>query len=198
MEEILASIRKIISEDAPESSTSAASQSVDTAAAPDSDVLELTQEMPEEPAAPPARANAPAAGMTTESDVAFQPREEPPVAAASPSADDDIFSDKTRKALDDTFSHISEKIPETPAESRPVTSRPVAVGGNSVEAVFERAVSNAVDPLLHEWMDRNKTDLLTAVKPLIREWMDEHFPALLEGAVRNEVERVVKARGNKR
>ena len=30
------------------------------------------------------------------------------------------------------------------------------------------------------------------MKPLIREWMDEHFPALLEGAVRAEVERVVK------
>ena len=120
------------------------------------------------------------------------------MAAASPSADDDIFSDKTRKALDDTFSHISEKIPESPAEPRPATSRPVSVGGNSVEAVFERAVTNAVDPLLHDWMDKNKTDLLTAVKPLIREWMDEHFPALLEGAVRNEVERVVKARGNKR
>ena len=34
--------------------------------------------------------------------------------------------------------------------------------------------------------------------PAIREWMDEHFPALLEGAVRAEVERVVKARGTKR
>jgi len=33
---------------------------------------------------------------------------------------------------------------------------------------------------------------------LIREWMDENFPALLEGAVRSEVERVVKARGAKR
>ena len=36
------------------------------------------------------------------------------------------------------------------------------------------------------------------MKPLIREWMDEHFPALLEGAVRAEVERVVKARAVKR
>jgi hypothetical protein len=192
MEEILASIRKIISEDSPEGSAP------DGASTPDTELLELTQEMPEEPAAPPARASVPLGRARTESDVSFQPREEPPVAAAAPSADDDIFSDKTRKALDDTFSHISEKIPESPAEPRPATSRPVSVGGNSVEAVFERAVTNAVDPLLHDWMDKNKTDLLTAVKPLIREWMDEHFPALLEGAVRNEVERVVKARGNKR
>jgi cell pole-organizing protein PopZ len=197
MEEILASIRKIISEDAPEGSTPAAPPSAG-AEAPDTEVLELTQEMPEEPVTPPARTSAPLGGTRTESDVSFQPREEPPVAAAAPSADDDIFSDKTRKALDDTFSHISDKIPEVPAEPRPTTSRPAAVGGNSVEAVFERAVSNAVDPLLHDWMDKNKSDLLTAVKPLIREWMDEHFPALLEGAVRNEVERVVKARGNKR
>jgi len=199
MEEILASIRKIISEDSPEGSTPAvpASAGAASGATPDEDVLELTQEMPEESLAPPARASAPAGVTRAESDVSFQPREEPPVAAAAPATDDDIFSDKTRKALDDTFSHISEKIPEVPAEPRPATSRPVAAG-NSVEAVFERAVSNAVDPLLHDWMDRNRTDLLTAVKPLIREWMDEHFPALLEGAVRNEVERVVKARGNKR
>jgi cell pole-organizing protein PopZ len=35
------------------------------------------------------------------------------------------------------------------------------------------------------------------MEALIREWMDEHFPALLEGAVRAEVERVVKARGKR-
>jgi hypothetical protein len=191
MEEILASIRKIISEDSPEGLPVPAAGAVATQ---DADVLELTQEMPEEPIAPPVRTSVAAKDNKTENEVAFQPREEPAVAAA----DDDIFSDKTRKALDDTFSHISEKIPEAPAEPRPMPSRPVAAGGNSVEAVFERAVSNAVDPLLHEWMDKNKADLLTAVKPLIREWMDEHFPALLEGAVRNEVERVVKARGSKR
>ena len=54
---------------------------------------------------------------------------------------------------------------------------------------------------------QSTTDLLTGeldqrviegMKPLIREWMDEHFPALLDGAVRAEVERVVKARGAKR
>jgi cell pole-organizing protein PopZ len=193
MEEILASIRKIISEDSPEGSTPT------TPASADADVLELTQEITEEPVAPPVRANTPSFAAKTESDVAFQsPREEPPMAAAPPAADDDIFSDKTRKALDETFSHISEKIPEAPAEPRPVASRASGGAGNSVEAVFERAVSSAVDPILHEWMDKNRIDLLTAVKPLIREWMDEHFPALLEGAVRNEVERVVKARGNKR
>ena len=191
MEEILASIRKIISEDSPESAAAAP-------APPEADVLELTQEMPEEPATPPARTTAPNMPTKLASDVVFQPKEEPAVSAAVPAADDDIFSEKTRKALDDTFSHIPDAIPEAPAEPRRPATRAASAEGNSVEAVFERAVSNAVDPLLHEWMDKNKSDLLIAVKPLIREWMDEHFPALLEGALRNEVERVVKARGNKR
>lgn len=191
MEEILASIRKIISEDSPE-------PIAPPAAIAEADVLELTQEVSEEPMAPPMRTEAPVTPPPKPaSDVAFQPKEEPIVAAAS-SADDDIFSEKTRKALDDTFSHIPDKIPEVPVEPRRPTARSSGAEGNTVEAVFERAVTNAVDPLLHDWMDKNKADLLTAVKPLIREWMDEHFPALLEGAVRNEVERVVKARGNKR
>ncbi len=183
MEEILASIRKIISED-----------STETVAPPppEADVLELTQEMPADP--PPS----PAAPPRPENEVAIHTMEEAVVAAETPVVDDGIFSDKTRKAMDDTFSHIPDAIPEAPVEPRRTATRFGAVEGSSVEAVFERAVSNAVDPLLHDWMDKNKTDLLTAVKPLIREWMDEHFPALLEGAVRNEVERVVKARGNKR
>jgi cell pole-organizing protein PopZ len=36
--------------------------------------------------------------------------------------------------------------------------------------------------------------MIEGFKPLIREWMDAHFPALLEGAVRAEVERVARAR----
>jgi uncharacterized protein len=187
MEEILASIRKIISEDSTETAPPPAS--------PEGDVLDLTQEIPDEPAP---RVATPAAPPKPESDVVFHTMEEPVVAAETPAVDDGIFSEKTRKALDDTFSNIPDAIPEPPIEPRRAATRTGAMEGSSVEAVFERAVSNAVDPLLHEWMDKNKTDLLTAVKPLIREWMDEHFPALLEGAVRNEVERVVKARGNKR
>jgi cell pole-organizing protein PopZ len=46
-------------------------------------------------------------------------------------------------------------------------------------------------------MSAQKNDLLAAMKPLIREWMDEHFPSILEGAVREEVARAVKARGKR-
>ena len=155
MEEILASIRKIISEDSTETTAPATTASPP----PESDVLELTQEMPADPM--PQRAVVP---PKPENDVPTHTMEEPVVAADTPAADDGIFSEKTRKALDDTFSNIPNAIPEAPADPRRAATRAGAIEGSTVEAVFERAVTNAVDPLLHDWMDKNKTDLLTAVK----------------------------------
>jgi cell pole-organizing protein PopZ len=196
MEEILASIRKIISEDSTEAAPAAAAPEEPVPSpAPEPDVLELTQELPPEPVAPPP---APVEAVTPEPepDVVFQAAE-PPVPEAAPApVHDDIFSDSTRKALDETFAKIPDAVAPAP---EPVAPRPVhaAAEGDSVQAVFERAITNSFDPVLHKWMDANKGDLLTSVKPLIREWMDEHFPALLEGAVRNEVERVVRSRGGK-
>ncbi|MBS0471993.1 MAG: DUF2497 domain-containing protein [Proteobacteria bacterium] len=195
MEEILASIRKIISEDSNEAPAPAGA-----AAAPeshDADVLELTQEVVEEapPAPEPVRAAAPPAPEPIKpDDIEIKSVEEPaPVAQ-----DDDIFSDKTRKALEDSFGRIPQAVEPAPAPAAAPAPRNLSVpDGSSVEAVFARAVSEAFDPVLHQWMAANKGELMTAVKPLIREWMDAHFPALLEGAVRNEVERVVKARGGK-
>jgi uncharacterized protein len=194
MEEILASIRKIISEDSTDAAPAATAP-----AAPEADVLELTQEVAEEAPPPPKPEPVPAPPPPKpEPDVVFQTVDEPEPAPAAPAADSDIFSDKTRKALDETFAKIPEAVapaaPPSPAAAMPAVSAPE---GHSVEAVFERAVVNAFDPVLHKWMDANKADLLASVKPLIREWMDEHFPALLEGAVRNEVERVVRSRGGK-
>ena len=69
--------------------------------------------------------------------------------------------------------------------------------GASVENVFERAVRESFEPVLRQYLSDNSTAVINGMKPLIREWMDEHFPALLEGAVRTEIERVVKARGKR-
>jgi len=162
MEEILASIRKIISEDAP--------------ATP-------------EPAAAPAPQ-------------AYQPVEEPDVleltqvAPAAPASD--IFSDSTRKALEDAFDSIPDEEP-APAPVAPRVAPSIApVDGSTVESVFERAVRESFEPVLNKYLDDNSTAVIERMKPLIREWMDEHFPPLLEGAVRAEVKRVVRSRGAKR
>lgn len=209
MEEILASIRKIISEDSSEPQSK------------EVDVLELTQEVREEPAPapvappapPPVVAAAPAPLVTpapppapapqpapVENDVVFASNEEKPVSSPARTEAPDhegIFSDKARKAIDDAFADLDKDEESKSETSGAAPQSSPSVEGDSVEAVFERAVRASVQPLLNQWMDARKDDLLASVKPLIREWMDEHFPALLEGAVRDEVARVVKARGKR-
>ena len=196
MEEILASIRKIISDDGPEAPAAQAAAPPPAPVA-DNDVLELTQEV-----AP--------VEVKAENDVIFQTIEEPapvpqpqspppaPVPEpAAPAAGNDIFSDTTRKAMDDVFANIPEEEEEAPAP-RPAPAPLAPVDGSSVETVFERAVRESFEPVLRKHLTDNSAAVIEGMKPLIREWMDEHFPPLLEGAVRAEVERVVKARGTKR
>lgn len=208
MEEILASIRKIISEDSAEAAAPAAAAPAQPAAAAptptpaptpapeqtpapaakalEEDVLELTEEVREpEPAPEP---------IKPADEVIFQTIDEP-----APLTSSDIFSDKTRRAMDDAFNKLDleeEAQPSAPA-AMASTFRSTTIEGNSVEAVFERAVRDAVGPHIDQWMFNQKDELLAAMKPLIREWMDEHFPAILEGAVREEVARAVKARGKR-
>jgi hypothetical protein len=198
MEEILASIRKIISEDAPEGGAPA------EAAAPAPAAPAPAAVVPEPPApAPAAPAPAPVyedvLELTEEIQAAPEPVEEIVFenVAPAPAGHSDIFSDQTRKAMEDTFNSI----PEEPEPAAPVRAAPpalVPVDGSTVENVFERAVRESFEPVLQKYIADNSSAVIERMKPLIREWMDEHFPALLEGAVRAEVERVVKARGTKR
>ena len=202
MEEILASIRKIISEDGPEAAAPAeAAPPAPAAAAPvpavepapvvaapaaeavHEDILELTQEVEPAPPAPPAP-----------EDLVFE--SVPPASAPAADLHSDIFSDHTRKAMEDTFNNIPDE-PDGHTTAR--NSAPIApVDGSTVESVFERAVRESFEPVLQRYLSDNSAAVIERMTPAIREWMDEHFPALLEGAVRAEVERVVKARGTKR
>jgi cell pole-organizing protein PopZ len=179
MEEILASIRKIISEDSTEQQPAAATEPPGD----DADVLELTQEVDAEPQPVEAPIE-----TRIEDDVVFEEIEEPTMNSAAPS-DEGIFSDKTRSALDDAFAGLDEQPAAAP--SYPVPE------GDSVQAVFERAVRGGFEPLLREHLNANTDTLMEHMKPLIREWMDENFPSLLENAVRTEVARAVKARGRR-
>jgi len=200
MEEILASIRKIISEDGPEAAAPAeaapppaapATPAFEPAPAPQpvaeavhEDILELTQEV--EPAPPP-----PPPPPAPE-DLVFE--SVPPAPASD--LHSDIFSNHTRKAMEDTFNNIPDE-PEGHTSAR--SAAPIApVDGSTVESVFERAVRESFEPVLQRYLSDNSAAVIERMTPAIREWMDEHFPALLEGAVRAEVERVVKARGTKR
>ncbi len=86
---------------------------------------------------------------------------------------------------------------EEPAPAPPRAVHSAPVDGSSVENVFERAVRESFEPVLQQYLADNSQVVIERMKPLIREWMDEKFPALLENAVRGEVERIVKARTRK-
>lgn len=208
MEEILASIRKIISEDATAEPPAAASPRpaavVAAASAEAEDVLELTEVFAEEPTPAPRQEDAPAPVSIKPDEIIFQSIEEPqmsepvyarpePARTEEPPAASDIFSDKTRKALDDAFASIEQEDAEAPAGRAPPA--PVApLDGASLEALFDRAVRETFDPVLRGWLGEHADAIVDRMKPVIREWMDEHFPSMLEEAVRNEVARVAKTR----
>ncbi len=195
MEEILASIRKIISEDAPEGGAPEQQQqpAVQQQQPVQDDVLEQTHEV--EPAPPQQQ---PVYEPVLEPAPEPAPMEDIVFETVTPTASNsDIFSDHTRKAMEDAFDSIPEE--SAPAPAAPYRAAPLApVDGSSVENVFERAVRESFEPVLQKYLSDNSAAVIDGMKPLIREWMDEHFPALLEGAVRAEVERVVKSRGAKR
>jgi len=204
MEEILASIRKIISEDTPEAAAPAPAAAAPAAAAPvaaapapapePDDVLELTQEVAPEPEpARPAPAPEPPPAPVPENDVVFA-TVEPAAPAPEPApSSDGIFSDRTRKAMEDTFAGI----PAIPQPAAPPRAAPADVfgpaHGPTLESVFEKAVSESFEPVLRKYLADNASGIIEGMKPVIREWMDEHFPALLEGAVRAEAERVARS-----
>jgi hypothetical protein len=203
MEEILASIRKIISEDTSEPQPVVEARPAPAPAPVQADVLELTQEVHDEPpfALKPAPMPTPepvAVAPEPVDDVVFETIEEPAVTPQAPvsSVQEGFFSEKTRKALEDSFASIVE--PEAPLPARPSVAPAAPVDARTVEAVFEKAVREAFVPVVNDWLTTNAEAVVERMKPLIREWLDEHFPALLEGVVRSEVERVATARATKR
>ena len=211
MEEILASIRKIISEDSTEPQPAAAAAAAPAPApAAEADVLELTQEIEEVPQpAPvpppqPVQAAAPAPAPepvrpAPQDDVVFQSMDEPvvvptpaPAAAPAPSMEG-LVSDKARGAIDDALSAV-----DFGADEPHSTASVAPIDGLSVEAVFDRAVRETFEPVLRAWLQAQAAVIVDRMKPAIREWMDDHLPDMIRAAVEAEVARAVKARSTRR
>lgn len=170
MEEILASIRKIISEDTPAASNEAQPNG-------EAGVLDLTQEIRDSQPSPEGQAPA-----NTDC------REPQPSTSASAHSGDGLFSEKTRSSVEATVAEISST--EAPRE-------PMTAPGDSVEETFERAVREAFEPLLESWLAANSELMIGHMKPVIREWLDEHFPAILENAVKSELARAARSRNRR-
>lgn len=194
MEEILASIRKIISEDQPETPEAPKAAPAAEAAPPpapvfDTEVLDLTEEVTDEFVAPPAPVHAPPpAPEPIEDEIEFQAADEAPeVPEQSMTADtDDLISDHTRSAV--------ERVLEGIDQDAPAARRAAAPAGGSLDALFIHAIQDSFDPVLKEWVQSNQPEVFDRLKPLIREWMDSNLPSLIEAAVQKEIARAVSAR----
>src|SRR5579872_2583450 len=166
MEEILASIRRIISEDEPQGESApaeAAPEPVAEAApapAPEpeaEEVLELNEPLPEptpEPVALTEPEPEPAPPV-------IEPEPEPfpePVAAAPLPDDEPLVSDPTADETASAFGHLARSI-SMPRE------------GRSLEDVVRELLN-----------------------PLLKAWLDENLPAIVQAKVDEEVERIARRR----
>jgi cell pole-organizing protein PopZ len=202
MEEILASIRKIISEDQPEPAKPApqpvplrAVQAMSAKA--DADVLELTEEVrdeePEpapEPEPEPEPEAAPEPPLETasqpaiENDVVFETVEPEPNPEPAAQADaDDLISESTRSAMGRSFAKLD-----------PEPMKPASLSAGTLDGLFAQAVQEAFAPALQEWVDGHKAEIMDGLKPMIRAWMDQNLPRLIEAAVTKEVSRALAER----
>ena len=194
MEEILASIRKIISDDASAAPVTAPAEH----GTGEPEVLDLTHEVD----APPMVTAAVAAADEAKPDDSHPaPQDEPPAEpvaepASAQETEEGIFTEKARKALNEALASIhSQTVTEIVAETPTEAAAPDV--GETVEAVFERAVKDAFDPMFQKWLAENNDALVERMKPAIRDWLDENFPALLEEAIRSELARAAKPRSRR-
>src|ERR1700729_4161236 len=115
MEEILASIRKIISEDSPEPHAMESSLATGANEAQEPGVLELTQEARDEHEAQPAPGTWPPPFESAYSEDRVEGAARQPAHAASTTDEtratthsgDGIFSDKSRRALNDALAQLA-------------------------------------------------------------------------------------------
>jgi cell pole-organizing protein PopZ len=180
MEEILASIRRIISEDETPAGEGAPEEAADEAEA-----IEDSSE-PEVAAQPP------------------EPEPEPeavpqPVAAAAPeSVDDDEELELTQKVE----THGDLDFVPAPSEPAPVVTAPPPVESGpaslvsehvaaAAAATFGRLSANLAMPPVDQTLDGVVREML---RPMLQQWLDDNLPAIVQQAVEAEVERISRTR----
>ncbi|WP_320409876.1 PopZ family protein [Bosea sp. Root670] len=181
MEEILASIRRIISDDEAKPADEAAAPQVDVAPEPepvaaiDDDVLDLGAEAALVAAPEPAPA-----ALPDDADIAFI--EEEPAAALPP--------EPPAPAIEPQPALVQPEARPEPA-STPV---PDMASLLSDQASF--VVTNAFGQLANTVLSNNARTLEDLVKdmlkPMLKTWLDDNLPTMVERLVRAEIERVAR------
>ncbi|MGH7019911.1 MAG: DUF2497 domain-containing protein [Brevundimonas sp.] len=179
MEEILASIRRIISEDDAPAETAAAAPEPVVEAAPepepvfeaaepapaDDEVLELTE-----------RYEAPAAesiGDLEVADVAPFPAAEPaPEPFAAAPVYDSLVGESAAASAASAFAGLAATFQKPEAPAAAAGQEIPFMSGNTVEAMVQ-----------------------AMLRPMLKDWLDANLPTIVEAQVRKEVERIARNAG---
>lgn len=183
MEEILASIRKIISEDETEAAAGA-EQAAERPEQTREDVLELTERIEDELAAPPEPAAAPEPAAPPE--------------PAGPAGADDAEIDAILASVTE-----AEDVERKEIESAADTSAGI------VSSETERAVTSALAEFTSALIEQHKdqegpiggnqsldTLVRSAIQPYLKSWLDEHLETVVERVVREELKRMARRAEN--
>ena len=163
MEEILASIRRIISEDEPPAPSAEAESASPPHGDIHEDVLELTERVDED-----------AGGAESE------PELDEPMDFES-SGDLDIY---TRSAADEPAPAFQSSSAEDEEDS--LVSAPTAQTASSAFGQLARSVSMPAEGRSLEDVTRE------LLRPLLKDWLDRNLPGIVETAVQAEVERIAR------
>ena len=192
MEEILASIRRIISEDdAP------APAAADTAASPG--------DPPEPPFPPPAHAPASHADDVLELTERVEP--EPPPAPRAPAFHEPEPAAAAPPRAPATPASLGDLDFDAPPAAPPPKPAPAATAtgpaiGAEEPLVGSGAAGRAADhfgalasSLAMPAQGRTLEDVVRELlRPMLKDWLDQHLPAIVEARVQDEVERISRRR----
>jgi uncharacterized protein len=188
MEEILASIRRIISEDETPEADAKVTPPAAVEAAPE----------PEPEAAPAAAEAAP----EPEPAPAAAPAPEPEPVAASAAEDDDDALELTEKV--ETVGDLDVYTPEptpapAPAPQPAPAPAPAAPAAALVSDTAATAAANAFGKLSQVIAmpaeGRTLEDVVRELlRPLLQQWLDDHLPGIVQESVQAEVERIARGR----
>jgi hypothetical protein len=198
MEEILGSIRKIISEDNSEGAPAGQPAEGD-----DEDILELTEEVsgeadeervepvlasaadepaPEEPRKEPVFGAKPADSTGDAAPPEATAEEPEPEVGEPPEEKENAMPDTTE------LSEVAKAAPADKLVSEEATSATTASLGKLGKAVAEKSgaklgvggAGNTVEDMVKEMM-----------RPMLREWLDDNLPGIVERLVRREIQNLV-------
>ena len=171
MEEILASIRRIISED---EAAPAPVTADDAGTSPHGDeheeILELTERVDEEEP------------QSSESLFEPEPQSEPTPAAVETSGDLDVYARRAAASAADLDQGYDAE-----ADDGRLVSPPIAATASSAFVQLARTVEmgqpNTLEEIVREML-----------RPMLKHWLDTYLPEIVEQAVQSEVERIARRR----